>query len=92
MYETKILSKNISWWIDGFRILCFQEYLFCSKEFGSVCSILFTLFAYSGIQHILRCVFDLFVFVFCTICCQFLWIVNLLLPLRYSLTFIVWNC
>jgi hypothetical protein len=30
------------------------------------------LFAYIGVQHILRCVFDLFVFVLCTLCCQFL--------------------
>ena len=34
------------------------------------------LFAHSGVQHILCCVFVLFVFVLCTICCHFLWIVN----------------
>ena len=33
------------------------------------------LFVYSGFQHIWCCVFILFVFVFCTHCCQFLWIV-----------------
>ena len=31
-----------------------------------------------------------FLFVLCTLCCQFLWIVHFLLPLRYSLTFIDW--
>ena len=36
----------------------------------------------SGVKHIL------FFFVLCTLCCQFLWIVHLLLPLRYSLTLI----
>jgi hypothetical protein len=46
------------------------------------------LFAYSGIQHILWCVFHLFVFFLCTLCCQFLWIVLFLLHLQYSLTFI----
>ena len=46
------------------------------------------LFTYTGVQHIMWCVFDLFVFVLCTLCCQFLWIVHLWLPLRYSLTFI----
>ena len=54
--------------------------------------ILFTylcLFAYSGVQSILCCVFVLFFFVLCTLCCQFLWIVNFYLPLRYSLTFIL---
>jgi hypothetical protein len=30
----------------------------------------------------------LFVFVLCTICCQFLWIVHVYLPFRYSPTFI----
>jgi hypothetical protein len=34
------------------------------------------------------CVFVLFFFVLCTLCCQFLWIVHFWLPLRYSLTFI----
>jgi hypothetical protein len=34
------------------------------------------LFAYSGVQHILCYVFVLFVFVLCTLCCQFLWIVH----------------
>ena len=33
------------------------------------------LFEYGGSQHILHCVFVLFVFVLCTICCRFLWIV-----------------
>jgi energy-coupling factor transporter transmembrane protein EcfT len=33
------------------------------------------LFAYNGVQHILCCVFVLFFFVLCTLCCQFLWIV-----------------
>ena len=46
------------------------------------------LLAYSGVQHILRCVFVLFFFVLCTLCCQILWIVLFWLPLRYSLTFI----
>ena len=36
----------------------------------------FSLFAYSGVQHILCCVFALLVFVLCTLCCQFLWIVH----------------
>ena len=44
--------------------------------------------AHSGIQHILCCVFVLFFFVLCTLCCQFLWIVHLWLPLRYALMFI----
>jgi hypothetical protein len=44
-------------------------------------------FALSGVQHILCCVFVLFVFVLC-LCCLLIWIVNFLLPFRYSLTFI----
>jgi hypothetical protein len=38
----------------------------------------------SGVQHILCCVFALFVFVLCTLCCQFLGIVHFLLPFPYS--------
>ena len=41
--------------------------------------VLFTLFVfvcYSGVQHMLCCVFVLFFFVLCTLCCQFLWIVH----------------
>ena len=51
--------------------------------------VLFTylcLFTCSNNHHILCSV--LFVFVFCTLCCQFLWIVYLWSPIRYSLTFI----
>jgi hypothetical protein len=46
------------------------------------------LFAYSGVQLLLCCVFVLFFFVLCTLCFQFLWIVFFWLLLRYSLTFI----
>ena len=45
------------------------------------------LFAHNGFQHILCCVFVLFFFISCTLCCQFLWIVHFWLPIRYSLTF-----
>jgi hypothetical protein len=41
-----------------------------------------------GVQHILCCVFVLFVFVLCTLCCQFLWIVHFSLLLLCSLAFI----
>jgi len=44
------------------------------------------LFAYSGVQHILCCVFALFVFALCILYCQYLWIVHSWLPLRVSLT------
>jgi hypothetical protein len=33
--------------------------------------------AHSGVQHILCCVFALFFFVLCILCCQFLWIIHL---------------
>ena len=45
------------------------------------------LFVHSGVQHMLCCVFVLFVFGLCTPCCQFLWIVHVWLALRYSLPF-----
>ena len=43
----------------------------------------FCLIANSGVQHILCCVFVLFVLVLYTLCCQIF-----VLPIRYSLTFI----
>jgi hypothetical protein len=46
------------------------------------------LFAHSGVQHILCCVFALFVFVLCTLCYKFHWNVHFCLTLRYSLTLI----
>ena len=50
------------------------------------------LYVHIGVQHILCCVFVLFFFILCALCCQFLWIVPLFwLPLRYSLTFIYHN-
>ena len=43
-------------------------------------------FAHSGVQRILCFDFVSFLFVLCNLCCQFLWIFHLLLPLRNSLT------
>ena len=81
--------------------LMYIVYIFCLKTmFGSslppvVCRgdhVLFTLFVlvcvYSCAQCILCCVFALFVFVLCTRCYQFLWIVHSWLFFRSSLTFI----
>jgi len=39
------------------------------------------------VSNTLSCVFAMFFFVLCTLCCQFLWIVHFWLSLRYSLTF-----
>ena len=44
------------------------------------------LLTYSGVHHILCCVFVLFFVLLGNLCCQFLWIVHFWLPLRYSLT------
>ena len=52
---------------------------------GGLMTCLPYLFSDSGIQHILCCVFVLFVFVLCTLCCQFLWIVHFWLSFPYSL-------
>ena len=43
------------------------------------------LFVYCGVQHILCCVFVLFFFVLCTLCCHVLWIVHFFTgPLVFS--------
>ena len=49
------------------------------------------LFRYGGLQHMLCCVFALFFVVLCTLCCQFLWILFVLLSLRYYVTFNNWD-
>jgi hypothetical protein len=49
------------------------------------------LFAYFNVQHILWCFFALLFFVLSTLCYQFLYIVHFWLPLRYSLTFIIYK-
>ena len=49
--------------------------------------VLITLFVFVriyGVQHILYCAFVLFVFVLCSLCCQFLWVVDFWLPLPYD--------
>ena len=49
--------------------------------------------AYSGVQCMLCCVFGLFYVVLCILCYQFPWNVHVVLPLRYSITFIfyIWT-
>jgi hypothetical protein len=51
------------------------------------------LLAYNA-QHILCCDFALFVYVLCTLCCQFLCIVHFVLPLRlvYSMLPVSLDC
>ena len=63
------------------------------KQLSNVCRmihVLFTLFVFVCAlwcsTNIVSCYVLLF-FVLSTLCCQFLWIVHLWLPLRYSLTF-----
>ena len=60
--------------------------LFVGGLMSYLCYMCF--FAYRGVHHILRSVFVLFVFVLCILCCPFLWILHVWLPLRYSLTFL----
>ena len=61
-------------------------YFLCRR--GHVLFTIYVFVAHSGVQHIVRCVFVLFVFVFCAICCEFVWIVKIGLPLRISLKLI----
>ena len=51
---------------------------------GMRAHVLFTLFAHSGMKQVQCCVFVLFFFVLCTLCCHFLWIVNFCWHLRYT--------
>jgi hypothetical protein len=46
------------------------------------------LFTHSGVQHILCCGFVFSLFILCTLCCQFLWIIHFDCPFGILLTFI----
>ena len=65
-----------------FRIKRFSVRIYLQLFVGGLMSYLryLCLFAHSGVQHILCCVFVLFFFVLCILCCQFLWIVYFWLP------------
>jgi hypothetical protein len=72
--------------------LWFLHYNYIRFFFTSSClQVLFTLCAFICAEwrptHIVLC-FVLFFFILCTLCCQFLWIVNVWMPLLYTLTFI----
>ena len=63
--------------------LIYLQFLFTSISYLPPCLItsmsylryLF-LFTHSGVQHIVLCFCLIFFFIFCTLCCQFLWIVH----------------
>ena len=57
-------------------VICRRAYVVCT-----LC-VYACIFAHSGVQHILCCVFVLFFFVLCTLCCHVFWIVLSWLPLR----------
>ena len=65
-----------------------QHKLSCNDRGIMSCLRCLCLFECSGVRHILLCVFALFFFVLCGLCCQFLWIVPFWLTLWYSLMFI----
>jgi hypothetical protein len=52
----------------------FNDTVVCRR--ANVLFTLFMLFAHSGVQHTLCCVFVLFFFVLCILSFQFLWIVH----------------
>ena len=81
----------VTHWVsyNDFCIKNYVRFIFASSCFIAglmSCLRYWCLFVYSGVHHILRCVFVLFVFVLCTPCCQFLWIVQFWLLFRCSLT------
>jgi hypothetical protein len=77
------VQSSVLWYRYEFRIKRCSVRLYLRLFVGEQISYLryLCLFMCSGVQHILCCVFALFVFVLCTICCQFLWIVLFWWPL-----------
>ena len=83
-YSLPVLTVLLRW----HHIICIKA-MFGSSLPLVVCRsahILFTLFVFAYTHSVTS--FVLFVFVLCTLCCQFLYIVLVWLPLLYSLTFI----
>jgi hypothetical protein len=93
----------VFWWVRVahlFSFLCCVFSIVCLRSVSCEPSVVsvsglsmyylryFYLFTYSGVQHILCCIFVLFFFVLCTLCCHFLWIVHFWLPLRDYLAFV----
>jgi len=86
LYECLLLSEHTTYLLCNFVMI----YIYLQLFVGGLMSYLsyMCLFAHSGVQHILCCVFVLFVFTLCTLCCQFLWIVYFLIApvgILYSL-------
>ena len=89
VYSLSSLSPIVCWRVHVLFTL-FVAFLFIVYSLSSLCPIvcwrvhvLFTLFVFivhSGVQHLLCCVFVSCVFVLCTVCSQFLWIVHFRLP------------
>jgi hypothetical protein len=87
---------------DSFYVSCFVDCCLCLCPFffWPLCCLFFfdlripiTLCLRIAVSSAYRVVFfALFVFVLCTQCCQFLWIVHSWLLLRFSLTFICFVC
>ena len=86
-------------WLNSLHLLLmlvFYLVLLCVFMFCVVVSVTISdacgcLFARSGVPHMMCCVFILFYFVLCTLCCQFLWIVpSIFSNVYYLQTLVYW--
>jgi hypothetical protein len=93
-----VLSCVFTFWVRccdvryDFRIKRCSVRLYIRLFVGGIMSYLryLCLFTHSGVQHILCCFLFCFVCLRLVLCWQFLWIVHFWLPLRYSLTSIMY--
>ena len=81
---------KLHWDKDRMYTCCWLEDKHCNSFNYFIALCRQTLFAHSGVQYIVHCVFVLFVFVLCFVylCGQFFWIIHFTLPILYSPTFI----
>jgi len=86
----RLNNRDTLSWIQVWTDLFLYFHLYPQLVVGGLIPYLrhLCLFVHNDVQHILCCVFVLFIFDLPTLWCQFLWVVNFWLPLRYSLTFI----
>ena len=78
---------KLHWDKDHMYTCCWLEDKHCNSFNYFIALCRQTLFAHSGVQYIVHCVFC-FVCLRLVFCGQFFWIIHFTLPIRYSPTFI----
>ena len=94
------LSSTYDLWLFRYFVKHFSSFILlyvCVLKniyyhFASITlSVFVCVYSVVHVEYMLCCVFVLFFFVLCAICCRFLWIVHFWMPIWCSLTFIYFH-